>query len=92
MSDETEGEEPLTLEAMGLRPFMQGEGLRCPKCQVLVSKMCYHETLVLVIGDPEQPCAEWTRKGLLPGRVGEHLCVRCQQCGYGFPMRTADSG
>lgn len=82
-------EAPLTLESMGLLPFMEGEGLRCPKCNTTGLALTFHETLIIVMSDEEHPCAQWTRKGLLPGRVGEHLCARCSRCGYGFPMRTA---
>lgn len=82
---------PLTLESMGLLPFMQGEGLRCPKCQMLVTAMIYHERITFSLSGDKTPCQEWVEKNLLGGTIGEHLCVRCQQCQYGFPMRTADA-
>lgn len=83
------GEPPLTLESMGLLPFMDGEGLRCPKCRAAGTQINYHEMIILTVSDDKFPCQEWVEKNLLGGTIGEHLCVRCQRCRYGFPMRTA---
>jgi hypothetical protein len=89
---ECRGEVPLTLESMGLLPFMEGESLRCPKCSAVGSQVNYHEMIILTVSDDKFPCQEWVEKNLLGGTITEHLCVRCQRCRYGFPMRTADSG
>jgi len=81
---------PLTLASMGLMPFMQGEGLRCPKCQALIAAMTYHESIIFSM-EEKTPCQEWVEKSLLGGSIGEHLCVRCHKCQYGFPMRCYDA-
>lgn len=83
---------PLTLESMGFMGFRSGEALQCPKCQNPSSglTMTYHEAVVLSLED-RTPCQDWAAKGLLGSLSGEHLCVRCSRCHYGFPMQTADS-
>lgn len=89
---ECPGEVPLTLGAMGLTAFRTGEALQCPKCESPSSAMTmvFHEMAVLSM-EAKAPCQEWIEKNLLGGVISEHLCVRCSRCGYGFPMRTADS-
>lgn len=83
---------PLTLESMGLMAFREGEGLSCPKCHMHGIAVTYHEMIIFVTDVGGQtPCQEWVQKNLLGGTIGEHLCCRCQRCGYGFPMKTADS-
>jgi hypothetical protein len=77
---------------MGLLGFMEGEGLRCPKCHMAGIKIDYHEMAVFTTdsADPA-PCQQWIMKGLIQGSVGEHLCCVCQRCRYGFPMKCADA-
>jgi hypothetical protein len=92
MSDENEQPEvPLTLESMGLAAFRTGEALSCPKCGSHGLQKRYHEMVVMSLVEESHPCEEWVQKGLLQGAVGEHLCLRCAGCGYGFPMRCADA-
>jgi hypothetical protein len=76
---------------MGLLAFMEGEGRRCPKCNMPGIQVSYHEMIILTTDGDPRPCQEWVQKNLLGGTIGEHLCCRCQGCGYGFPMRTADA-
>jgi DnaJ-class molecular chaperone len=76
---------------MGLAAFRSGDGLSCPKCHSSGLQKRYHEMVIMSMGDEMHPCQEWVQKGLLQGQVGEHLCLRCQGCGYGFPMKTADT-
>jgi hypothetical protein len=88
---ETEGEsEPsLTLESMGLRGFQ--DEVHCTKCGSMHMSVEYHEMIVFALSGHSTPCQEWTQKGLLGGAVGEHLCLRCVRCGYGYPSKTQDS-
>jgi hypothetical protein len=89
---ECRAETPLTLESMGLVAFHANDALRCPKCGASAEalKKRYHEGVTITLGDGSNPCQEWVAKKLLGGSIGEHLCVRCSGCDYGFPMKCAD--
>lgn len=73
----------------GLRSFMH-EAM-CPKCASTGVRTVYHPTIILSLGSNGQhPCAAWMQAGILSSSVGQHLCVRCARCGYGWPTKTAD--
>lgn len=86
-------EAPLTLESMGLSAFRSGEALICPKCQAPspVMAMEYHDSVIISMDGDKPPCQEWVEKNLVGRVIGEHLCLRCARCNYGFPMRCADA-
>jgi hypothetical protein len=73
----------------GLQPFVQEA--HCPKCNSKAVHSVYHSCLVLSMGEKSFPCEAWQRSGILTGDIGEHLCLRCQRCGYGWPSQTADT-
>lgn len=96
MSEETPEETPdpgqregLIHIEFGLQPF-QSEA-RCPKCDFSGVRVSYHGCLILNTGDGQHPCGSWYRSGILTDPVGEHLCMRCARCGYGWPTQTADT-
>jgi hypothetical protein len=74
---------------MGLQRFDPEQG--CPKCGGQNMRVEFHESLIVHVGDEEFPCATWSRKGILTGNIGEHLCLRCLRCNYGRPTSTVDS-
>lgn len=73
----------------GLQPFVHEPV--CPKCTSRGIATVYHGCLVLNVGDKAFPCGAWYRSRILTGEIGEHLCLRCQKCGYGWPSQTADT-
>lgn len=73
----------------GLQPF-QSEP-RCPKCDFSGVRVSYHGCLILNTGDGQHPCGSWYRSGILTDPVGEHLCMRCARCSFGWPTQTADT-
>lgn len=83
-------DEPLVHLEMGLKNFQ--EEIFCPKCHGDIVRVTLHENILQTIGgEGSHPCAEWLNKGLLTATVTEHLCLRCQRCGYGWPTKTADA-
>lgn len=94
MSEETPEQTPephgdLIHIEFGLQPF-QSEA-RCPKCDFSGVRVSYHGCLVLNVGTGQYPCGSWYRSGILTDPVGEHLCMRCARCQYGWPTQTADT-
>lgn len=73
----------------GLQPF--APEAHCPKCNSKAVSTAYHGCLVLNVGDKAYPCGAWYRSGILTGDIGEHLCLRCNRCQYGWPSQTADT-
>lgn len=73
----------------GLQPF-RGEP-SCPKCNYPGIQTIFHPVIVMNVGRGQYPCSVWYGEGILTGSVGEHLCLRCTRCGYGWPTRTADT-
>lgn len=73
----------------GLQPFQHEH--RCPKCGFSVVQVTYHPMLVMNVGEGQYPCGSWYRSSILTGEVGEHLCMRCTRCSYGWPTQTADT-
>jgi hypothetical protein len=90
MSDENEQDQELIVLDLGLRDT-PGPETPCPKCSAELPRITFHAFVIISMGEEEWPCAAWTREGMLTGPVTEHLCVRCQRCGYGYPAKTADS-
>lgn len=86
----SEQDPELVFLEMGLRST-PGPETPCPKCTAELPRIAYHSHILIVIGEDEWPCAEWVRTGLITSSVTEHLCIRCQRCGYGYPAKTADS-
>jgi hypothetical protein len=83
--DETPAEEVPT----GLRPFMHEP--MCPKCASTGVRVAYHPTIVVSLwGDGQTPCVSWLHAGVLLPDTGQHLCLVCTRCGYGWSTRTAD--
>lgn len=73
-----------------LEPFSETEERKCPKCLYMGIKTQYHAYVVK--GEtPASPCENlvgWTYPQI---HIGEHLCRRCTQCGYGWAEKTADA-
>lgn len=87
-----EGEEPNELVVLELDlKDTPGPETPCPKCGSEMPKITFHPFILISMGEEEWPCAAWAREGLLTAPVTEHLCVRCNRCGYGYPAKTADS-
>lgn len=86
MTEETPEEVPEPMS--GLLPFMH-ESL-CPKCASTGIRVSYHPTIIVNLGDGQFPCVSWMHAGVISPEVGQHLCLRCARCGYGWPSRTAD--
>jgi len=85
---ETPGEEERS--PSGLLPFMH-EPL-CPKCASTGIRVVYHHTIVVRLESSGQsPCVSWLHSGILSPDVGQHLCLLCARCGYGWSTRTADA-
>lgn len=80
----------LVIVEMGLRNF-PGPETPCPKCTSEMPKIVFHPYVVISMDEAEHPCAQWAREGLLTSPITEHICVRCNRCGYGYPAKTADS-
>lgn len=86
MSEEPDG---LVDIIFGLQPFVHEQ--HCPKCGAKAVRVVYHGCLMLNVGDKAFPCGAWFRSGILTGDIGEHLCLRCNRCAYGWPTQTADT-
>jgi hypothetical protein len=89
MSDENEVPvEEVVEDRFGLRPFMHEP--MCPKCASTGVRTAYHPTIIVNLGNGQPPCVSWLHAGVLSPEVGQHLCLRCSRCGYGWPTETAD--
>ncbi len=88
MTEEQPGEGDYAVISTGLKPF-QHEPV-CPKCASTGLRSVYHPTIVVTLGEGQFPCASWLLSGILVPEVGQHLCLRCSRCGYGWPSKTAD--
>jgi hypothetical protein len=85
-----EAPEEVSEQPSGLLPFLH-EAL-CPKCASTGIRVVYHHTIVVSLDSGGQaPCVSWLHAGVLAPDVGQHLCLRCARCGYGWPSRTADA-
>lgn len=83
-----EPSEDLFLE-MGLREY-QPE-IQCPKCGSSTVQVSFHPTVLMSFGDEIFACQEWIMEGLLTPNTGQHLCLRCVRCRYGWPTKTRDA-
>ena len=88
-----EPEEPLTLDALGLRAFdLHSEERQCPKCQFAQMRVAYHPRIVITVGEAQSfPCGAWALSGILSESVTQHLCLQCMRFGYGYPTKTSDA-
>jgi hypothetical protein len=70
---------------MALKPF--GASPSCPKCGRSRPSTYWH--FIFPFGDPPAKAKYWpcTRSDV----GGEHLCLICEGCGYGFMMATRDA-
>lgn len=66
-----------------LQPFDPEAG--CPKCCSEQVSATWHATAVAL-----QPC--WTTRLVIDRVTTEHLCRRCERCGYGWCEIPADGG
>lgn len=61
----------------------------CPKCRFAGIRTHWHAFIIL---GGNYPCEEWFGLPQEEREVQEHLCLRCQRCGYAWATRTADAG
>lgn len=74
---------------MGLREYEPE--IQCPKCGSATVQVTFHPTVVMAYGDELFACQEWITEGLLTSNTGQHLCIRCLRCRYGWPTKTRDA-
>lgn len=76
----------------GLLRFPENEeDLSCDKCGGNAIRVVYHATVQVTMGEREQTCGRALLNGELKYPITEHLCLRCQRCGYEWMTETADA-
>ncbi len=87
--DDAPEERDLVELEMGLREY-QAE-IQCPKCGSSTVHVVFHPTVVVGYEDEVSPCYEWIMAKLLTENTGQHLCMQCLRCRYGWPTKTRDA-